>query len=475
MTTAARDTVIVHNALGRYYDRVQEALWQAATAHDQTASGTFSPGYELPAQDAAVMEYLAASDLSFHELGEVEGTVVKLLDLSRNPRTRTTKTFASHIMVARAVKFIQTTGEPVLIVTPTSANKGTALRDAVLRAAEAGLVASEQLRIATVVPGASLSKVWRSALSTERRLATLNPVLVCPGSDGANVKCLAKAFADDQGERFTRDTGIHVWYTLEIDNYRTADVVRAFAEHEFCRAETSRTHVHAVSSAYGLLGHHFGREVLEQEGVATPPPGYFLVQQPAAPDMVLSLYFGTTNRDSVPEYRLDASAGVYRQERDKRFPFVIGDVNEVLDATFYTHNPPTSMAMNAVIGAQGGGGIVVSLQECLDAYASVRALLAETQVDLPADPRKLREWATVMAVTGARNALQRGLIETGEVVIHASGSYSNDTMDPIEGDALRTVGSIRDLSDAIGASVAPTSPARAVGSRRGPSSTSSLG
>ena len=57
-----------------------------------------------------------------------------MLDLTGNPGTHTTKTFASLLIVARAVEYIRRTGEKVVIFSPTSANKGTALRDAVLRA-----------------------------------------------------------------------------------------------------------------------------------------------------------------------------------------------------------------------------------------------------------------------------------------------------------------------------------------------------
>lgn len=44
---------------------------------------------------------------------------------------------------------------------------------------------------------------------------------------------------------------------------------------------------------------------------------------------------------------------------------------------------------------------------------------------LPQDPRRLREWAGVMAVAGALTAIDRGLIPLGdEVMVHCSGAYS---------------------------------------------------
>jgi len=45
-----------------------------------------------------------------------------MLDLAREPGT-TPRDFASLLIVARAVQYIRRTGEPIMIFSPTSANK----------------------------------------------------------------------------------------------------------------------------------------------------------------------------------------------------------------------------------------------------------------------------------------------------------------------------------------------------------------
>ncbi|NEE51635.1 hypothetical protein G3M55_44405, partial [Streptomyces sp. SID8455] len=87
----------------------------------------------------------------------------------------TTKTFASLHIVARAVQHIRQTGEPLLLTTPTSGNKGTALRDAVARAYAAGLATPEELRVLTVAPAHSRSKLRDGPLSADPALRAANP------------------------------------------------------------------------------------------------------------------------------------------------------------------------------------------------------------------------------------------------------------------------------------------------------------
>jgi hypothetical protein len=133
-----------------------------------------------------------------------------------------------------------------------------------------------------------------------------------------------------------------------------------------------RWHAHSVSSAYGLLGHHFGVSLLPND---PNPSGYFLVQHLATPDTVLSLHRGGTDRSLLPEYHHDPVAGLFRQDTDPRFPYTTMDPGENLEPTFYTRTPVTSQPMNEIIRRQGGGGIVVSLHECLQRYAQIRRLL----------------------------------------------------------------------------------------------------
>jgi hypothetical protein len=373
----------------------------------------------------------------------------------RNPRTRTTKTLPSLVIVARAAEYVRRTGERVMIVSPSSGNKATALRDAVLRAYEAGLVAPEQLQILVVVPETSRAKLWASPLSADPDLCRRNPVATHAGAQAADVKPLAMALVDRYAETFWNEHGVRLWYTLDIENYKAADVVRACVEQEHLPASANRLHVHAVSSAYGLLGHDLGARRLAAAGGPEPFGGYFLVQHLGTPDMVLSLHFGGTSRDLLPVYDYDASTGLYSQHRDFRFPVTTFDPHEVLDPTFYTSQPPTSAAMNPLIRRQGGGGIVVSLHECLERYPRLRALLAPAGVDLPADPRDLREWSLVMALTGLFNGIDRGLVDQDDIVVHGSGSYQTADYTPISAGHLTPVTSVGELAAAATRAVEP--------------------
>lgn len=439
MTALTHRPATATAVLSHYYQELDQvvAAIRANRPVPSAAAPDFAPDFALPPLDATWEAYYAVARLRIAELGTHRGVRLNLLDLMGNPGTRTTKTLASLLMVARAVGHIQRTGERIMIVTPSSANKATALRDAVLSAIECGLVRADQLRIAVVVPQAATPKMWSSALSTDAELAALNPVLVFGGDDRSAVKALARAAVDGGAEPLRALTGIRLWYSLDLDNYRMADAVRAFYERDFCppRAGVTRLHAHAVSSAYGLLGHHLGHTVAG----GRDDPRYFLVQHLDTPDMVLSLLFGSAERDHLPDYAYDAGTGLYHQDGDPRFPLTTYHPGEVLEPTFYTRRPPTSARMNELIRAGGGGGIVVSLHECLQRYPLVRALLAPAGVDLPADPRCLREWSLVMAATGVLNAVDRGLITDDEVLLHASGSYSTDDYDPLPDDVVQPV------------------------------------
>ena len=413
---------VVDNAIATYYEAIREAI---GLCRPRPGAG-FDPGFELPELDDRMRELFAPSGLGAAELPPYGDCSLRLLNLMRNPGTRTTKTFASLLMVARAVRWIRSTGEPIMILTPTSGNKGTALRDAVQRALELGLVSAEQLRIVTIVPRSSLPKLWSSALSEDPDLRRRNPVLLYDGPDPEAVKALGRELATDWADEFRERFGLNVWYTLDLDNYRVADSIRAYFEHEWLPAPDGRVrvHAHAVSSAYGLLGYHLGRQVLAQGGTVGPDPQLFLVQHLAAPDMVLSLRFGEFARDNMPRYALDDLTGLYVQSDDPSFPSTAYALDESIDSTFYTHEPPTSELIDAIVDRQGGAGVVVSLHECLSRYGAIRRLVPSDEVRLPSDPRLLREWALVMVLTGVMNGIDRGLVPSGaDVVVHASGSY----------------------------------------------------
>jgi Family of unknown function (DUF6002) len=462
-TCATPSVVTVSSALAHHRDDVQRALDVVGRTHRGSPHHSdFTPGFELPAATPELLRLLQASELAFSGMGRYRGRRLTLLDLMRNLRTRTTKTFASLVMVARAVRHIQRTGESIMLLTPSSANKGTALRDAVLRAIEAGLVSADQLRIVIVVPVAARPKLWASPLDADAGLRARNPVVVYPGDDRSGVKRLACEVADRCAPGLREPGGMRLWSTLHLDNYRVGDAVRAFAEAECLPSPPSpgRLHVHAVSSAFGLLGHHFGRAVLAG-GEPTATARYLLVQHLETPDMVLSLYSGSTSREHIPAYAYDRASGLFHQASSPHFPATTFDPAESLESTFYTHQPATSDEMSALIRSRGGGGIVVSLHECLTRYAEVRALLAEAEVALPADPRRLREWSLVMAMTGVLNAVDRDLVDEEDILVHGSGSYSEDDFEPIPAQHLHVARDVGDLRRVIcDAALAAASPCR---------------
>ncbi|MGK5543709.1 DUF6002 family protein [Streptomyces sp. URMC 127] len=442
----ARGTVVQDHAIAAYYERVQEALDHLAAGRRHPPEG-FSPGPRLPPLTDRLRAFLSVSGLAATDLGAHHGTRLLLLDLMRNPGTRTTKTMASLVIVARAVHHVHETGEPLMLLTPSSANKATALRDAVERALAHGLVTADQLAVTCVVPEDSAAKVWRTALAGDPGLRRRNPVLVHAGS-GAAVKALAREGAARYAAEAERLTGVRVWHTLGLDNYRAADTVRACFEdaHLPRAAGSTRWHAHAVSSAFGLLGHHLGTTLLGER--AGRPCGYLLIQHLATPDMVLDLHHAT-----VPGYRRDASTGLFTQDADPRFPAVTHDPAEVLDPTFYTSSPATAPAMSELIRSHGGDGLVVSRHECLARYDEVRAVVAPAGIDLPADPGRLREWSLVMVVTGTLLAAERGLVKADEVVVHASGSYTCDDYNPLPPAAQQPVAGAGDVAGALRAAV----------------------
>ncbi|WP_240678349.1 DUF6002 family protein [Streptomyces griseoviridis] len=441
--------MLVESALSRYYGKIQAALEALLSGPAGANSEGFTPGTGLPLLTGAVRSYLSVSDLARTSLPSYRGKRLALLDLTRNPATMTTKTFASLVIVARAVRHIQDTDERVTIVTPSSANKAVAMRDAVLRAVDCGLVTADQLNVVVLVPEGALGKLRRSELFTDPYLRTRNPVGVLRGERPGAVKDIARGFVDTHGEEVAKDGKTRLWYTLQLENYLAADVVRALAEAEFFPADRDepRLHVHAVSSAYGLLGHAYGRTLLPS-GTREPAPHYFLVQHLGAPDMVLSLYHdGSTDPRHAPAYSYDPGSGLYTQDADPHFPAVTFDPAEELDPTFYTRNPPTSARMNELIRRDGGGGIVVSLAECLQRYAQVRALLAEAGARLPANPMALREWSLVMAVVGVLNGIDRKLVPENDILVHVSGNYAVGDFDALTAQDVHYVQDVAALRD----------------------------
>ncbi|MEU9008772.1 DUF6002 family protein [Streptomyces sp. NPDC048479] len=449
------DTAVVP-ALSRYWETVGRAV--RAMHEHRSLPGDFTPGAELPPLDGAVLRYLEASEAAVVRLPDYRGTRMRLLDLRRNPGTRTTKTFGSLVMVARAVAYIRRTGEPVTLLTPSSGNKATALRDAVLRAHRAGLADRDQLRIVSVVPERSRVKLWDSPLSSDPELRRRNPVVTYPGPDPAGVKELARSYYDENADMLRTRYGGALWYTLDIANYQAADTVRALMEEELLPPPPAggRLHAHAVSSAFGLLGHHYGMS-FTGGGQERVPPRYFLVQHLNTPDMVLDLLHGDSSHDRMPRYTLEAATGLYHQSSDPHFPRTAHHPDEVIDPTFYTRTPMTSQVMTPLIRANGGGGMVVSLHECLTRYPQIREMLRPAGVELPHDPRMLREWSLVMVFTGVMEAVDRGLLTEPEVLVHGSGSYAETDFSPISAQRLQRAEHPAELHPVVVRAMGPAS------------------
>jgi hypothetical protein len=442
-------TEIRANLLTDFYDRLPAMI--AARIGDPTPSTertAFSPGFVMPQLDDGLRELFAPAIAGWRDVGDYAGHLITLLDLAGNPGTQTTKTYASLLIVARAVDYIRRTGESVVIFTPTSANKGVALRDAVLRALDLGLVEPEQLRVVVLAPVNGLPKIRASRLSIDDDLRALNPMLVYAGPDPEQVKALGRAFVAACAETLWDDRKLNLWFTLDLDNYLIADGARAFFEQAVAPiAGERRVHAHAVSSGFGMLGYHAGRALIEAEGTAdrADRPETLLVQHLGTPDMVVSLRYGTT---APPGYR-PAGERFERIGGDPRFPAITDDPAEVLDTTFYTHRPVTSGPMNEIIRRYGGDGIVVSRAECLDRYAMVSDWLRAGRGPLPIDPADIREWSTVMAFTGVLNSIDRGLIAPGRhVVVHGTGVYTRTDYEPI-GAAITPVRTVADIDRAI--------------------------
>lgn len=399
-------------------------------------AAAFNPGYELPELDDAMREFLGAGIACWRRLEDYRSHRVFLLDLMGNPATNTVKTFGSLLIVARIVEFIRRTGEPVAILTPTSGNKGVALRDAVYRAISGGLVEPELLRVILLVPAASAYKVRDSPLSAEPRLRALNPVLVYHGPARESVKAPAARFVRDHASDFRAAHGSYLFPSHNLANYAVSDALRAFVEHEACpaRVGASRLHAQAVSSAFGLLGYMLGRDVLESTGEADPArrPGLLLVQHLGTPDLVARLRYGNDARGFLPRYRREPDTGWYRQDASPHFPAITDDPDEDLDPTFYTRQPATAEDVVRLVRRYDGDGIVVSRLECQQRYQWLCDWVRDASAELPEHHSTLREWSLPMVLTGVLNAADRGLVAQGrEIVIHGTGCYSSADFTPL--------------------------------------------
>jgi hypothetical protein len=433
--------VRVANLLTAFYD----PMWRASAVDRSSgvAAGAaagpagFAPDPRLPRWQGWLTDLFSPATAAWQPVGTYAGHRLTLLNLARDPATNTTKTFPSLLIVARAVQHIRDTGEHIMIVSPTSGNKGIALRSAVARALALGLAGPEQLRVLTISPTSTAYKLRQDPLATDPGLRRLNPALVLATAQPEQVKALGRAFVEAHAERVEARRRIRLWYTLDLANYILADVTRAYFEHVADPAERSerpRVHVQAVSSAFGLLGYHLGRSLLESAGLGAVParPRTLAVQHLATPDMVLHLRYGDCDRGRLPGYVRVFDGGVLSQAEDPHFPYLADSADELIDGTFYSARPLTCPMLSDVVHRHGGDGIVVSRAECLARYPSLRSLLTGAGFAAPQDPRQVREWSLAMALTGAFNAADRGLLAPDcDIVVHATGWYTAADYQPM--------------------------------------------
>ncbi|NUT74388.1 hypothetical protein HNO86_04955 [Pseudomonas sp. C1C7] len=435
------------SVIERYYDLI---VGSSSDFELVSNDDGFEPSMRLPALDTRMQSFLSVATAQFFELGHYRHIPLRLFDLRQNQNTQTTKTFASTLIVARAVRHIQETGESILLFSPSSGNKAIALRDAVLRALKARLVHPEQLRIVTLTPAQTIEKLRRTELYDDLRLRALNPIFVLDTDSPEAVKVVGRQFK----ELFKNEpaVGSKLWHSLRLENYRFSDQVRAFFDFEYGDAwDTDRktVHVHAVSSAYGLLGYCSGVDVLKRLRKKVSTPSFLLVQHLATSDMVLHLLDGNFEGGSTPPYK-QAENGLWEQSESAHFPSTTWSPDETLEPTFYTHLPPTAVEMTRHIKASGGSGVVVSLHECMQRYSECVQLLANTPIRLPKDPRDLKEWSLVMAMTGCLNAIDRQLLEGVDgYTIHASGTYCLGDYEVVPHDGLIFIQDADEMIEAL--------------------------
>jgi hypothetical protein len=445
------------NLICDYYPQIQSVMSRLEQESvPERHNALFAPPFSLPVFDAKARQLFSVATASWESLGSYRGRRLVLLDLMQNPGTRTTKTIASLLMVARAIEHIRRTGEKIALIAPTSGNKGVALRDAVERAVSIGLVNADQLRVIIVAPQAARRKLRSGTLASDEQLRSRNPILLYEGSVSSRVKDLAQTFVASCGADLKRRYGLSAWFTLDLRNYQAGDAARAFIEQDVdplgSMDSMRRIHAHAVSSAYGLLGYALGLEILKEQGWVerNVDPGMFLVQHLATPDMVLSLYHDSFSRQNVPRYVRNDRSGLYEQNVDINFPYRTFAVEEEIDATFYTKEPVTVGRMNALIRRNGGGGIVVSLAECLERYNYVCMMLERVGISVPADPRNVLEWSLIMAVVGVLNGIDREIIPAdSEVIVHGTGLYTTANTPVVPDAAIVPVQSIQDIRRAV--------------------------
>ncbi|MFI7243906.1 DUF6002 family protein [Streptomyces qinglanensis] len=409
----------------------------------------FAPCGELPSLDGPLRGYLAAAGTRVTRLPDHRGVRWQLFDHCAAPEGRTVQEGAL-LLVARAAQHTRRTGRRIALLAPSSGNLANALRDALLRAHRYGLTHPDQVRVIALVPAASRHKVADSALARHPELRRRNPLVVQHGADPGSVHELAAAYCRAHARALCTGTGTALWYVRDPVEHRAAAALRAFVERDALGAAPAagRVHAQAADTGSGLLGHRAGSALAADGAADAAGPRPLLVQQPRTCGLVLHLLTGSCSREAAPRYRYDAARRLHHQppgSPDPHFPRTAHHPEEVVEPAFFTRAPGTAPEVSALLRAHRGTGIVVSRYECLARYPSLRALLGPAGVALPADPARLADWSLVMTLTGALNAVERGLLTAPEVVVHRTASHSAAERTPVPGALARYADSADEL------------------------------
>ena len=111
---APRSISAGESVLTRYYPGIRRAQ-----AHLQQQGATqklagWEPDRQLPELSDELARLFEPGVMEWHELGEYKGCRLRFLNLMLDPTTHTTKTFASLLMVARAIAHIRETEERIV-------------------------------------------------------------------------------------------------------------------------------------------------------------------------------------------------------------------------------------------------------------------------------------------------------------------------------------------------------------------------
>lgn len=108
------------SVIERYYDLIVDSSSDFELISNDN---DFEPSMRLPVLDTRMQSFLSVATAQFFELGLYRNIPLRLFDLRQNENTQTTKTFASTLIVARAIRHIQETGESILLFSLRPATK----------------------------------------------------------------------------------------------------------------------------------------------------------------------------------------------------------------------------------------------------------------------------------------------------------------------------------------------------------------